>query len=41
MYKINLDKLNSIYNKKRLSLEIIKLNRAYLITNGEFLDFYI
>ena len=41
MYKINLDKLNTINNKKRLSLEIIKLNRAYLILNGEFLDFFI
>ncbi len=41
LYKINLDKLNTLNNKKRLSLEIIKLNRAYLILNGEFLDFYI
>ncbi len=41
MYKINIDKLNTLTNKKRLSLENIKLNRAYLISNGEFLDFYI
>ena len=41
MYKINLDKLNNLYIKKRLSLETIKINRAYLITNGIFLDLYV
>ena len=41
MYKINLDKLNNLNIKKRLSLETIKINRAYLITNGIFLDLYV
>ena len=41
MYKINLDKLNNLYIKKRLSLETIKLDRAYLISNGMFLDLYV